>query len=290
MHGTTVGVGVVLHGDARQRDCASRKFRLLRAASGEPRVRGLGSYLKDEVFEMSSSQTGHAVSHKQQIPSRTRRGHALLFARNFFRHPRMLGSIVPSSRFLIKQLLEPIDWARAQVIVEYGPGVGNITQEILRRMRPDACLIAIETNPDFVRLLRSSTEDGRLHVVEASAESVVEILRQHGHEKASYIISGIPFSTIAAPLRERILRKTCSVLEPRGSFLVYQFSTRVLQDLQRIFRYVARQFEPLNVLPAYLFFCRPDGVTPAASFALQPTSTAPTPPPIRSGSGYGSRQ
>jgi len=196
------------------------------------------------------------VSNNQQISSKTRSGDTLLFARNFFRHPRMLGSIVPSSRFLIKQLLEPIDWAQARVIVEYGPGVGSITAEVLRRMRPDAILIAIETNPEFVYFLRSSTQDERLHVVEASAESVVEILRQHGHEKASYIISGIPFSTIPAPVRERILRKTCSVLEPRGSFLVYQFSTRVLQDLRRIFRYVRRQFEPLNVLPAHLFICR----------------------------------
>jgi phospholipid N-methyltransferase len=208
----------------------------------------------------STSQTGHSVSDRQRLSSGLRGRHAWLFARNFFRHPRMLGSIVPSSRFLINQLLEPIDWAQARVIVEYGPGVGGITEEILRRMRPDASLIAIETNPEFVRFLRSSTQDERLHVVEASAESVVEILRQHGHERASYIISGIPFSTISAPVRERILRSTCSVLEPHGSFLVYQFSTRVLQDLRRIFRYVSRQFEPLNVLPAYLFFCRLDAV------------------------------
>jgi phospholipid N-methyltransferase len=250
---------------------------------------------------MSSSPTGRAMPNKQRISSRTRSGHALLFARNFFRHPRMLGSIVPSSRFLIKQLLEPVDWAQAGVIVEYGPGVGSITTEILRRMRPDASLIAIETNPEFVCFLRSSTEDERLHVVEASAEAVIEILRQHGHEKASYIISGIPFSTISAPLRERILRKTCSVLEPHGSFLVYQFSTRVLQDLQRIFRDVRHQFEPLNVLPAHLFFCRPDTVSAgsplngacrdygdAATPGGQIRPTGPIPPPIRSGSGRGS--
>jgi len=188
---------------------------------------------------------------------RTRTGDILLFARNFFLHPRMLGSIVPSSRFLIKQLLQPVDWARAKVIVEYGPGVGGITAEVLRRMRPDAILIAIETNPEFVRFLRSSLPDERLHVVEASAVAVDEILRQLGHTKANYIISGIPFSTIPAALRERILRKTCEMLEPGGAFLVYQFSTRVLQDLKRIFGYVRRKFEPLNVLPAHLFFCQP---------------------------------
>jgi phospholipid N-methyltransferase len=169
-------------------------------------------------------------------------GNTLLFARNFFRHPRMLGSIVPSSRFLIKQLLEPINWTRARVIVEYGPGVGGITAEVLRRMRSD---------------LRSSIQDARLRVVEGSAVAVEEILRRFGHARADYIISGIPFSTIPAPLRERILRRTRDVLEPQGAFLVYQFSTRVLQDLKKVFGYVGRRFEPLNVLPAHLFICQP---------------------------------
>ena len=196
------------------------------------------------------------MSNNQRTPGWARS--ALLFARNFFRHPLMLGSIVPSSRFLIRELLKPVDWSQAKVIVEYGPGVGVITTEVLRRMRPDAILIAIETNPDFVTYLRDSIQDERLHVVEGSAEAVDEILRQHGQSSASYVISGIPFSTIPGPVRERILRKTCEALKPGGSFLVYQFSSRVLEDLQRIFRYVRRQFEPLNVLPAHLFFCQPD--------------------------------
>jgi phospholipid N-methyltransferase len=204
----------------------------------------------------STSGGSQHMSNNQRMPARP--GSGLLFARNFFRHPRMLGSIVPSSRFLIRQLLEPVDWSQARVIVEYGPGVGVITSEVLRRMRQDAMLIAIETNPAFVKYLRSSIQDERLHVVEASAEAVDEILRRYGQSNASYVISGIPFSTIPAAVRESILLKTCEVLKPGGSFLVYQFSTRVLEDLQRIFRYVRRQFEPLNVLPAHLFFCQPD--------------------------------
>jgi phospholipid N-methyltransferase len=205
---------------------------------------------------MSITQAEHTVSKNQPIRSRTRTGDALLFARNFFRHPRMLGSIVPSSRFLIKELLQPIDWHEARVIVEYGPGVGVITAEILRRMRSDAILIAIEMNPDFVTHLRSALPDERLKVVEDSAESVGEILERFGHGKANYIISGIPFSTISAAMRERILRNTSEALAPGGAFLVFQFSTRVLEDLQRVFHYVRRKFEPFNVLPAHLFFCQ----------------------------------
>jgi phospholipid N-methyltransferase len=124
-------------------------------------------------------------------------------------------------------------------------------------MRPDALLVAIETNSEFVQFLRSAFPDQRLRVMEGSAESVDEFLRVLGHEQVNYIISGIPFSTIPADLRERILRKTSGALAPGGSFLVYQFSTRVLPDLQRVFHYVKRKFEPLNVLPAHLFFCQP---------------------------------
>src|SRR5499425_598050 len=120
------------------------------------------------------------MNNKPGDPPRGRGGNVMLFARNFFRHPRMLGSIVPSSRFLIKQLLEPINWARARVIVEYGPGVGGITAEVLRHMRADAVLIAIEMNPDFVTHLRASIPDPRLHVVEGSAEAVDEILPRFG--------------------------------------------------------------------------------------------------------------
>jgi phospholipid N-methyltransferase len=179
----------------------------------------------------------------------------LLFARNFFRHPRMLGSIIPSSRFLIRELLAPVDWVNAKVIVEYGPGIGNVTGEILERMGPDATLVAIETNADFVRHLREHLTDPRLRVVEGSAADVGEILQSLGLQRASCIISGIPFSTLSPELREHILLASRAVLEPRGGFMLYQFSGSLLSDLQRIFREVKHGFEPWNVLPAHLFFC-----------------------------------
>jgi len=205
---------------------------------------------------MGSSHAEQTVT-KNEVQTGAPTGDALLFFRNFFRHPRMLGSIIPSSRFLIKQLLQPIDWDQARVIVEYGPGVGGITAEILRRMRPDARLVAIEMNPEFVSFLRKTLLDERLNVVEASAADVREILQKLGLPKADYIISGIPLGSMPKSVREPILRNTCEALAAGGSFLVFQFTTRVLPDLYRFFRYVKRKFEPLNILPAHLFFCQP---------------------------------
>lgn len=188
-----------------------------------------------------------------KIPSR--RDQLLLFARNFVKHPRMLGSVIPSSRFLIEEVLDPIDWSRADVIVEYGPGVGTFTVELLRRMKPDAHLVVLETNRDFVDFLETSFRDPRLHVVNESAAHTQRVLSDLGLDGADYVISGIPFSTMPDSLRDSILRTTRAVLRPGGAFLVYQFSARVLPDLQRVFGEVERGFEPLNILPAQLFFC-----------------------------------
>lgn len=191
----------------------------------------------------------------QKQPSRSEQ--LLLFARNFVKHPMMLGSFIPSSNFLINKVLEPVDWAQTRVMVEYGPGVGNISTVILERMRPDAQLIVIETNPDFVQYLQTSFKDPRLKVVHGSAADTHNILARFGHKQANYVISGIPFSTMPRELREEIVRTTHALLAPGGCFLVYQFSPKVLQDLERTFGYVQRGFEPLNIPPAHLFFCEP---------------------------------
>jgi len=182
-------------------------------------------------------------------------GQALVFARNFFKNPKMLGSLIPSSRFLIKQLLRDVKWNDVRVIVEYGPGVGTISGEILKRMRPDAKLVVFEINDDFVRVLKGRFNDPRLHVLHRSAAHVQDALRELGLEKADCAIAGIPFSIMKDQDRQAVLQNTHAALRPGGSFLVYQFSSRVRADLEKIFGPVHQGFEPLNILPARLFHC-----------------------------------
>jgi phospholipid N-methyltransferase len=187
--------------------------------------------------------------------ARSRLTERLLFAVNFFRHPFMLGSIWPSSRYLVDEVLRPIDWERAQVIVEYGPGVGTITTEILRRMRPDAHLVAIETNETFVKFLTSSFSDPRLHVANESAADVSAILKKLQLPPAQYVVSGIPLGSMPEALRSHIVARTREALAPGGQFLVYQFTSRVLPVLQRTFQDVSRSMEKRNIPPAHLFVC-----------------------------------
>jgi phospholipid N-methyltransferase len=180
----------------------------------------------------------------------------VLFSRNFIKHPRMLGSLIPSSRFLVNRLLDQVDWSRAGTIVEYGPGVGTFTGEILGRLRADASLVAIDTNRDFARYLTRSLRDDRLHVIEGSAADAQKNLRERGLGRADYVISGIPYSTMDPELRAQILRTTHDLLQPDGAFLVYQFTRAVLPYLRQVFPHVQQEFEPRNIMPARLFYCR----------------------------------
>ena len=179
----------------------------------------------------------------------------LLFARNFIKHPKMLGSPIPSSRPLIDGVLKQVNWAEARVIVEYGPGVGSFTAEILRRMQPRATLVAIETNRDFIEYLGGEMSDSRLHLIHGSASDTGTVLKRLCCRPADYIISGIPFSTMPAAEREAILKVTHAALRPQGAFLVYQYSQRIFPSLKRVFGEVRRDFLLAKLIPMWLFHC-----------------------------------
>jgi phospholipid N-methyltransferase len=181
--------------------------------------------------------------------------HALMFAKNFLKNPRKVGSIFPGSSFLTRTLLAPIDWERTRVIVEYGPGIGNITKEILRHMRPECTLVAIETNSEFVRIMRRKFPDPRLRVVRGSAADVARILQRFTLPCADYIISSLPFTVMPETLRSEILLETAKALHPNGSFTTYHYTSAMKSELIPVFGQIERAFELFNLPPAVVFHC-----------------------------------
>jgi phospholipid N-methyltransferase len=179
----------------------------------------------------------------------------LLFARNYVKYPAMVGWLMPSSRFLVRDIIKRVDWNHAKVIVEYGAGTGTFTKAILQRMRPDARLVALEINPEFHQFLSSSLKDPRLHLCQESAADIDKILADLGYSRADCVISGIPFKSLPHGLRDLIVRKTHALLRPKGKFLVYQVSGTVLPYLESVFGHVSRDFQFLNIIPARLFYC-----------------------------------
>jgi phospholipid N-methyltransferase len=196
--------------------------------------------------------------HEEVHPLRSRRRplpSGLLFGRTFLRHPRMLGSVVPSSRFLISRILRQVDWDRTRVVVEAGPGVGTVTTAILDRVGSDGSLVAFEMNHTFVAHLRSEIPDPRLSVLHRSAAEAETALQELGIGSADLLVSGIPLSGLSRAERLELLEGWRRVLRPGGVLVVYQFTRSALPDLKHVFGQVRQEFEPLNVLPARVFRC-----------------------------------
>ena len=181
------------------------------------------------------------------------------FLRGFLKHPVMVGSIIPSSRLLIERMLRPVDWDNTKLFVEYGPGVGTFTRDLLDRMSPDAKLVTIDTNSDFTKYLTKSIDDPRLIAVTGSAADVEQILTERGLGKADYVLSGLPFSTLPPGVGDAIAKATAKVVRPGGAFLVYQFTPKVLDFIKPHFEKIDRGFEWINVPPATLFWAWREG-------------------------------
>lgn len=179
----------------------------------------------------------------------------LLFFSAFIRYPKEIGSVMPSSKFLVKELMRNIDFDNAKCIVEYGPGTGSITSEILRKSRKDAKILCFEINRKFCNYLRKNIKDGRLIVINDSAENIKKYLNNLGISKVDYIVSGLPFSTLSDNKKSMIIKETRCTLKSSGKFLVYQFLSSFKRHLNNYFSKISTRFVALNIPPCFVYIC-----------------------------------
>lgn len=187
---------------------------------------------------------------KQRLKAKM--GPAGVFFRGFLEQPRMVGSIIPSSRFCINAMLEPVDWANCRLFVEYGPGVGTFCRPVLERLAPDAALIVIDTNPLYIDYLKDTIRDSRFTAVLGSAADVEAIVAAHGHDGADYVLSGLPFSTLPEGVGPAIVAATARVVRQGGAFMTYQFSATARDLTARYFPHIETGFAFANIPPCLL--------------------------------------
>ncbi len=205
---------------------------------------------------MTSSELAREAALPHRLKQHAKRilGPWGVFFEGFLKHPVMVGSIIPSSRFTIAKMLAPVRWDECRLFVEYGPGVGTFCRPVLDRLRRDGQLIVIDTNPLFIDYLKSTITDSRFIPVLGSAADVEAIVRAHGHDHADYVLSGLPFSTLPDGIGPAIAAATHRVLRPGGAFLVYQFTAAARDFMARHFRHIDQDYEPLNILPCRLYW------------------------------------
>jgi phospholipid N-methyltransferase len=179
-------------------------------------------------------------------------GPAGVFFQGFLEHPRMVGSVIPSSKSTINKMLAPVKWDECKLFVEYGPGVGTFCRPVLDRLPRDGALLVIDTNPLFIDYLKRTIRDSRFHPVLGSAEDVEAIVRALGYDKADYVLSGLPFSTLPEGVGQAIAAATHRVVRQGGAFLTYQFRASARDLTARYFKRIETGFAWWNIPPCLL--------------------------------------
>lgn len=197
------------------------------------------------LYEAGQYQSDQASGHLAALA---------LSARIFLKHPTMVGSAFPASRWMVREMLAPIRWEDMRLFVEYGPGTGAFTREALRRLPHDAILLAIDTSAEFVDHLKQSLPDRRLRAVQASAGDVEAVLADLRLGAADCILSGLPFSSLRPADAAQVMAASAAALRPGGTFCAYQMRTAIEPLLDRHFRTVRARREWRNVPPCRLYW------------------------------------
>jgi len=189
------------------------------------------------------------------LSDRLQDDHRFAFLQGFLRHPERVGSVVPSSRFLERRIVEAGAIGSAGVVIELGPGTGGTTRAMLQALPEESTLLALEIEPAFVERLREIS-DPRLVIHQGSAEQIGEALARHGLGAADAVVSGIPFSTMPDAIGRRILREIWDSLAPGGRFVAYQFRDRVADLGAEIAGAPQVEVELFNVPPMRVYSWR----------------------------------
>ena len=193
-----------------------------------------------------------------------------LFFKRFLKRPFQIASIVPSSKALVERVSGKIDFDRARVIAEYGPGEGVHSREIAHRMRPDCQLLLFEIDAAFSRdLQRQFSDDPRVHVINDNAAHLQSELRRRGIDACDYIVSGIPFSILQIDKKRALLQQTHDALAPGGRFIIYQV-TNELKQHAKIFEHAESEYFLQNIPPMFItVFERANGRNGDSEMSMQ---------------------
>lgn len=159
---------------------------------------------------------------------------AVGFLKSFVTKPHTTGAVVPSSERLCERMVEGIAWNRVDVVVEFGPGYGPVTEKILRRKRPNTDFFAIEINPDFARSFTRKFPSVTLY--EESVENIQSICRRHGIERIDAIISGLPWANFSEQQQDSLLEAMLGVMSPSAEFVTFAYLHGLMLPTGRRFR------------------------------------------------------
>ncbi|MDR3231946.1 MAG: methyltransferase type 11 [Synergistaceae bacterium] len=184
----------------------------------------------------------------------------MFFLRRFVGAPRQVGSVMPSSPYLMRAMMDRIDWDLPLNIAELGAGTGVFTRAIVGRMtsgeNPDeklnGNLMVFEIDPALKAIIEKEIAG---LVVYGDARELPQIMESLSVRQLDYVVSSLPFAVLPPRMTASILDAVDDGLKPDGKLIAYQYSKHMKPYFEKRFESVKISFVLRNVPPAFVYEC-----------------------------------
>lgn len=176
-----------------------------------------------------------------------------LFLQGFLRNPKRVGSVLPSSKFLARKIVQSVRWDEVRSIAELGPGTGAVTRLMRAHLPQSATVFLFERDPKMRSNLKRTYPEFMFH---SNASYLLKRINQEHVQQLDSIICGLPFFNFSREMRQNILSQIHTALRPGGTLVLYQYSLHMKKRLAELFEIEKIQFEPLSFPPAFVYVCR----------------------------------
>jgi phosphatidylethanolamine/phosphatidyl-N-methylethanolamine N-methyltransferase len=181
------------------------------------------------------------------------------------------GAVAPSSRYLARAMLRPLDLRPGCIVAEFGAGTGVMTRALLDILPPDGTLFAFEINNRFYDFLKQKFCDKRLVLLKTGAEHLRSELHRRGHDHVDAVVSSLALGFFSDRERRALLESFLPLMDENSVYTQYQyiqglelkqgrfrrFSIQPL--LRQYFHSVQSKTVWRNIPPAFVFACRIKG-------------------------------
>ncbi|MFO0660170.1 MAG: methyltransferase domain-containing protein [Polyangiaceae bacterium] len=182
-------------------------------------------------------------------------------------------ALLPSSRFLVDAMLDPLPLASARCVVELGSGTGALTRKILERMGPNGHVHTVEIDEVLLNNMVESIRDDRLRPAFGSAADTRALMNHVGCTgQADAVVSSLGLSLIPSEVRDQIIESVGEVLSDDAWFVQYAylharwfaysqtnrkwFRWYARPYLEQHFDHVTSRLISANIPPAVVYKCR----------------------------------
>lgn len=169
---------------------------------------------------------------------------------------RTVGSICSTSRFAAKAIA-PIIKANdlPKVIVELGVGTGNVTKEIVKRLRSIDYFFGVDSNRNLLEVCRNNIcSAGNINLEHSDAQSIPAFLSRYQVKKVDEVVCTIPFRILPKEDVFEVLKQINKILKVGGHFTFIRYilapENRIIKKVLSNFKVVGKEIIVRNIPPA----------------------------------------